>query len=422
MRDTPAPPDSGNPGLRGRLRFLPAVAFWAVFAAEAAWLAHDCWYHRVAGLDLRPMYRAGLAATHGTSIYDVPYFVYPPPAAVAAVPLTAVGFRTDYAGMIALELLVVAVLGTWLARWFVRAPRHRFLAAAGAFSVLILFSQVSRGSIWLGNLSVLLAPAVPGLAVLFGRGRWRAGSGLLVGTLLLKPLLLPVVLIPVLARRTRTLLVAGAAGVVVLLACSAALSGLGELPHVVRLLARGSVLVGRLAPNNLSLSGFGEVHHLPAWLTLLARGTVVLVAVAVCLALGRRGGALLCSGPDHEAVPVLACLTAVLLLALFLAGSLSEVHYLFLVLPGSCAALLVHRSRLVLGTVGLGLLALMYPRDGGGRVLHQGLFVFAEVAFFVAGAIALLAVSRTGATTSGDRADGDTGGARRSPTRHTALV
>jgi arabinofuranan 3-O-arabinosyltransferase len=336
--------------------------------------------HAHAGMDLRPIYNAGAAVRHGHPIYDVKNFVYPPTAALAAVPLTLVPFHVASAVYVTTEVVIVAALGAVTASWFL--PRRWWPVAAG----VLLVSNVALHSLWLENASVLLAAAALLVTWLFGRDHWLAGCVVLVLSLLLKPLLLPVIVIPLLARRVRPLLLAAAGGALVLLVSLPLTPGLGRLPTVARKILGGSVLIGQAAANNLSIRGFAQVHGLPTAVSTAARILVALVAIVVC-ALQVRAHARL-------DVPRTASLVALVMLATFLAGTLSEVHYLFVAIPGGCAAAVVSRriAVRVASVVGLGasLVPLRHVQPSG----HQAVLILSELAFFVAVALALSDVPR----------------------------
>jgi hypothetical protein len=395
----------------GRVPAGLVATAWAVAAAAACAQFVVTGRHHDLGWDLRPLNLAGKAVLHGRPIYDVPGFVYPPPAALLGVLVSWAPMTFWASAMLAVEIAVLIMLAVVTAGWLVPG-RERAVAAAVAATVL-LWSHPAVHGLWLGNMSVVMAGI--GLAVVgaFARDRWLTGCLLLGLSLLVKPLLLPMVLLPVLRRRIRPLLVAGMVSAVVLLVSCLFTTGLGRLPQVVTKLVGGSVLIGAKSANNLSLTGFAAAHRLPPGVPLVARLLVVVATVAVLVVVLRRGTPMgaAAGGADAGAAAggagagadaaVLACLSSTLLLAVLLAGSLSEVHYVFAVLPGGCAAL-VSRSTWVRGAVAAGILATVVPLRQAGPIVHQDLLVASEVAFFAAGVLAFLLPDVVGRAAGGD--------------------
>jgi Glycosyltransferase family 87 len=345
--------------------------------------------HPIYGLDLKPIYAAGVAALHHRPIYDVRGFVYPPTAALAAIPFTIVSFTVLSWLYLGFEYLVVVGIASVTVSWFV--PRRWLPVAAGAASGALLFSHLAVHSLWLENVSLVVAAAAMIVIWLFGREHWLAGCTVLVLSVLLKPLLVPLVLIPLLARRPRPLLLAGAGGTALLLISLPLTTGLSRLPHVVRRLSHGSVLVGRAASNNLSIRGVADYHGFPTAPTLILQIAICAVALWVCLVQVRSRAAF--------DVPRTASLAALLLLATFLAGALSEVHYLFVTLPGACAGLVISSRPGVRIAAAIGLCATLVPLRNLPPSVHQGVLVLSEVAFFASTALALTDVKAAGRTT-----------------------
>jgi hypothetical protein len=376
------------------MRLGPAA--WVVVGIAAAGQFLVIRRHHDLGWDLKPLYLAGKAVLSGRPIYDVPGFVYPPPAALLGTLLAWAPMDLWAQLDLALELAVLVLLAVVTTGWLVPTtgwlvPGRRRSVVAAAASTLLVWSHPAVHGLWLGNVSVVLAGVGLTAVVAFARGRWLFGCLVLGLSLLVK---LPLVLIPLLARRVRPLLVAGAVSALVLLVSCLFTTGLDRLPDVVRKLAGGSVLIGSKSANNLSLVGFGTAHHLPATVVLAARIAVLVAVAAVVVVAAVRGRAL-------AEAPVLACLSSTLLLGLLLAGSLSEVHYLFAVLPGGVAALAVSRSAWVRSTVAAGVLITLLPLRHASPIVHQELLVAAEVAFLAACVLAFL-LSGTGRSSAGE--------------------
>jgi len=338
----------------------------------------------IAGLDLRPVRDAGLAVRAGNPIYGVPQFVYLPPAAVLGVLLTFVSLHTDVVVYAYLEVAIVA--GTvFLLRAGLGRSRWTLLGAAAIAAALLEGDLVMRDA-RLENVSVLLVLPCLGVIYCWGTGRWRGGAMILAATLLVKPLLIALVIVPLLARRwTATALTIAVT----------ALLGLMSLPLVKNLSAagkvagnvlRGSSLTGGMAVYNLSIWGWGQVHHVPSGLVLSARFLVVAVAVGCGVVFWRRR--------PPVTVATVGPLAGVLLGATFLAGSLSENHYVLVLLPVAFSCLragsVVTRSLIV----GAGLLAAYSSQYatflGSSLPAVQTRFVVIELLVFVGSVIAVV--------------------------------
>jgi Glycosyltransferase family 87 len=364
----------------------PWIWVSALLWAGVGWIAYRQYQHAVTvpylGLDARPLKGAGQAVLNGTDVYAVHNFVYPPTAAVLLIPLGAVdetvlARAAVIAGEVAIAGLAVVAVLTFVPRRPSRAVLPPLLAAG------LLAGFVSYHALALGNASVLLAPVIAGVAALGGRGRWSWASALLVLTLLVKPLLAPVVLVPFLARRWRPPLVCLAVAGVLALASLPLTGGVGRIAEVVRTLLQGSVLVGSKAGNNLSLTGFAAIHHVPDDALTVARLLVVLLALLIVIPaviLGRELD-----------TAQLAWTATGLLLAVCLAGNLSEVHYLYALVPGVVAVLARARSWVARVLALAGLATLCLPLYGLATPTEQTWSVAAEAVLLVAFAVAALA-------------------------------
>jgi hypothetical protein len=156
-------------------------------------------------------------------------------------------------------------------------------------------------------------------------------------SILIKPLLAPLLLLPLLERRFRLTAITILVIVVVALLAAVATGSADHLPSLVHRLAIGSNLAGRQASvDNSSLYGFGQRHAVAALMDIV-RVLVVALFVAVVWRARRRPGAWALR--EYAAVGSLALLTT------FLAGSLSEIHYLFSVIPGAIIIVVLTRSQ-----------------------------------------------------------------------------
>lgn len=303
------------------------VLGWAAVAYLAWHRVLDIVHHYRAGNDLRPVRDAGQSVLDGVGVYTVPHFVYPPSAAVVGIPLTWVSFSRAVAifAVVELAILLVAVLVTTR----VTAASRWSLAASAIISGALIKGDLILGSAWLENATVLLIPPLVVMILSWGSGRWPLGSVAFALSLVFKPTLAPLVVIPFLARRWRsTAWAVGAAAALGLLSLPWA-GGVRTTGQVVEALLHGSNLVGEKSVFNLSLRGMGEWHQIPGPIMTSARLVVVAVAIVCLVAVWR-------ARPQMTSVLV-GALAGLLLATTFLAGPLSEKNYLWLLVPPALA-------------------------------------------------------------------------------------
>ena len=178
-----------------RLAWFAATLFVALFGVGelVRWihesLAGPSWW----AIDLDLWLRAGGRLVAGEALYADPAFLYPPAAAVLAVPLRAVdpfALSLGYAAAkVALAVAAVAILA-----------RDRPIGERALAVVALVGSLPFLHDVFLGNANVLLAGAIA-LAV-FARPSPRSGVALgLAAAVFAKPLLVPVLLWLLVFRR-----------------------------------------------------------------------------------------------------------------------------------------------------------------------------------------------------------------------------
>ncbi len=142
------------------------------------------------------------------------------------------------------------------------SPAGGRLIIGAAATVVLTGGAVAFDSLMLGNMSPVLVPFAVYALLCFERDQWTRGCVVLVISLLLKPLLVPLLVLPLVRRQWRALGLSLGPGAVGLLAACALIPGAGQLSHVARFVLGGTNLHGRNAVNNLSFSGWGEhAHH-----------------------------------------------------------------------------------------------------------------------------------------------------------------
>lgn len=337
-----------------RLDWRTSANALAVMAAllAAAVRVYTTMHRGGVGADFQPVYDAGKAILAGRSIYADPLFVYPPTCAL-------------------LSAIVAELLSYWPALWVMTAAaaaailvanyaagalsvRHRLWPTFTSLWVIALFvGHLTSLSMWDGNVSVLLPPIALLICWLASRGRWTEALVLLGCSLLIKPVLAPLLLLPLLDRRyAMTVVTVIAVGVVALVA-AAATGNASDLPSVVRHVLTGSNLVGHAeSVHNLSLYGLGE--HYGAH--VLFAGLRVIFGVAFLWGVW-------CQWRRTTQWDLCRCATVGTLgmTALFLSGELSERHYLLSTLPLAIIILSMTRSAAVRVFVFAGGIALLLP-------------------------------------------------------------
>ncbi|MCU7729196.1 DUF2029 domain-containing protein [Actinoplanes sp. KI2] len=296
------------------------------------------------GIDYLPMRNAAQALLAGHSVFTDPLFVYPPTAAVVLLP-TALGSLT--AGFVAWVLAGLAALVLTAAIVTRQAPPGRRPAVFGVAIMGLLGGVIATRSIFLGNLSELLVPIAVGALLAFRRGRWLLGCALLAASLLVKPLLAPLVLVPVLHRQWGSLVKTMVPGGALLLLAMALVPGGATFPSVLRYCLTGTNLHGENAVNNLSLRGWAEGQHAPHLLGVAAAAVTLVVVAALVWRRSRTGDP-----------PSPIWLGAVLLFGTFLAGGISEVHFLLIGYAIVLLHIVVDRPPALLFVPGLALLGM----------------------------------------------------------------
>lgn len=371
-------------GVMGRSTLWRAATLgtWAATAVVATLQVRQAWGIHYVGEDLWPLRGAAKAVLHGTDVYGVKNFVYPPTAAIASIPLTALPLHGLVRGLVVVQVIALAVLaaGSVLVMVPSAAGRRWRFALAGVAASVVLGGVTTYRALPLINISVLVALVALGLVYLWGRRHWGWAAVVLAGSLLIKPLLLPLVAVPLLARRVRSAAVTIAITAAGVLICLPIISGTDRLGAVASKLASGGILVGRpWARNNLSIAGLATMQSLPHDTAFLARAVVVCLAIAACgIVLRQR----------TWDTPRVAWLSLLILSGVFLASRLSEVHFLFALVPGTVAVLARSKSISARVTAAIGAAALCLPYWHITLLQQQELSILGESLLFVAGAAA----------------------------------
>ena len=367
------------------------IGAWLVVAVIAIFVGHRAAADGGAGLDLQTYILAGQALRSGQALYQVhpaaqnPQFMYPPTAALLGMAASYFRFHQVMTAFAYFEAASVCFT-VFLFRRCLRPIRWQLLGSA-IVAALLLQGKVVSTSLWLGNFSFLLLLPCAYVVLRLGEERWVSGGVALAVTLLIKPVLLPLLLIPLLYRKWKPVAIAAAVACAGVLLMLPFVGDPGAMPGVLTKLSGGQNLPGNQVVANISLSGLGDVHHVNLVVILLARLVVVGLAIAVI--------AIVASRQPRVSLEVVGPLSGVILAGVFLAGSLSEGHYLFFLIPGAMTAVAV-KSRvarlLLFGALLTAAYASFYLHGlGGSQVAIQPRFVLIELLVFVGCAWALVA-------------------------------
>ncbi len=301
---------------------------WLVAAAQFAFLAYsaydaydarawDFWWIDLA-LD-------GYLA--GGDPYDVYMYVNPPATLLLFAPLSALSFGMAHAVFLAASAACIAAA----ALLSLHAARVRWWGLAGAVALLLLaHPSAVRSTLGLGNVNSLIVLCEAAALVAMLGSRWVLGGIALGLSFAVKPILVPLLVVPLAARRWGSVALAVAIPVALsLLAIALNAGAIGFVTDKLSFLLSGNADV--LQNGNVSILGTAENVGLPR-----AAGEVLRLAtlvVALWLAWTRwRAPA---DGADGDADRRLRVIetTGLLLLATLLCFSFSWLYYGLYLLP-----------------------------------------------------------------------------------------
>lgn len=290
------------------------------------------------GIDNEVVVRAARTLLDGGSPYADKRFLYLPGAVFAAVPETFLSERVLYYAVPPVTGVLVAA-GAVLALRIFGVPADSRMAAATA--VGLAFFLPFQSLVCLGNWTAASVVAFPAALLLAGRGRWSAAGVVVGATIALKPMLVPVLLLFVFARRWRGL--AWAVGVpmaVSLVAAAAMPSPSLFFTRTLPFLLHGQDAYAR--PYDASWSAVLPrigVPHLPA-LALAALAGAVVLGCAWVRWEGRGGSDLRDGRGWGDELRVVEC-ASLLMLAAFVVARPSFLNYALVVMPSLAASAVV---------------------------------------------------------------------------------
>jgi arabinofuranan 3-O-arabinosyltransferase len=215
--------------------------------------------------------------------------------------------------------LVVTALTTWAAVMISAAVAgRRWWGLTAAVTVFALrYAHPLVAELNLQNISVLCLLALVGFYWFASRERWLLAAVTIGLSLSLKPLLLAVLIVFVLARRWRALAVPAALNVLALLLVRNPGGVLTKLPGLLNRAGSGAML-------NSAWVDVLRTFSFPHWSVIVIRLATAAVALLAAVLAWRR--------LDNPALRCVTTTTA-LLLGIYLAGTLSENHYMLTLVP-----------------------------------------------------------------------------------------
>jgi arabinofuranan 3-O-arabinosyltransferase len=275
----------------------------------------------LSGLDTHVYWQAAREMAHGLSPYTVHGFVYPPFAAVLIKPLGHLGWPA--ARLVGSTVAVLAIMLT--VGFSCRALRIRLLSRKVAtLTALLVAGHLFYTSASLGNVSAVIAALLAAFYLATSRDAdWAAGAVLGL-SLAIKPLLLPIIVVPLLWARWRVLVAAAAA--------AAAGTGIGALlvPDSGWFFSRALPFLWKAHPTsydplNSTLTSVGHLAGVPTDMVAVARVLTVIAAAFVAVAVRMKR-------PRLDALAAVTVGSAALLVQ-FCAGGLTEDHFLLTLIP-----------------------------------------------------------------------------------------
>ncbi|MFI9206345.1 glycosyltransferase family 87 protein [Streptomyces sp. NPDC053048] len=280
------------------------------------------------GIDNAVVVRAARAMLEGGSPYADKRFLYLPGAVFAALPQTLVSERVLFYAVPVVTGVLVAVGAVLALRIFDVRPDSRLGAALMVGIALFL---PFHSLVFLGNWTAASVVAFPAALLLARRGRWCAAGAVIGAAIALKPMLVPLLMLFVLARRWRALgwAVAVLAGVSLAAASAMPRPGL-FLTRTLPFLLHGQDAYAR--PYDASwpsvLPRLGVPQHLAFGLAAVAA-----VAVLYCARLRWRNG-------GETGARLVEC-ASLLMLAAFVVSRPSFLNYALVVVPSLVASAVV---------------------------------------------------------------------------------
>nr|WP_233147919.1 arabinofuranan 3-O-arabinosyltransferase [Mycobacterium sp. IS-836] len=276
--------------------------------------------------DFKPVYRAVLNFRRGWDIYNEhfdyvdPHYLYPPGGTLLMAPFGYLPFAPSRYLFILINTIAILIA------WYLLLRLFKFTLSSVAAPALLLAmfcTETVTNTLVFTNINgcVLLAEMLFLRWLLDGRVSRQWWAGLAIGlTLTLKPVLGPLLLLPLLNRQWRTLVPAFAVPVVINLAAWPLVSD--PMDFVTRTVP---YIMGTRDYFNSSIEGNGVYFGLPTWLIVFLRILFTLIAIGALW--------LLRYYRTRDPLFWFTTSTGVLLLWSFLVLSLAQGYYSMMLFP-----------------------------------------------------------------------------------------
>lgn len=277
--------------------------------------------------DFKPVYRAVLNFRHGWDIYNEhfdyvdPHYLYPPGGTLLMAPFGYLPFTPSRFLFILINTVAILIA------WYLLLRMFKFTlgsVAAPALMLAMFCTESVTSTLVFTNINgcVLLAEMLFLRWLLDGRVSRQWWAGLAIGlTLTLKPVLGPLLLLPLLNRQWRALVPAFAVPVVVNLAAWPLVSD--PMDFVTKTVP---YFLGTRDYFNSSIEGNGVYFGLPTWLIVSLRILFTLIAIGALWLLYRHYR-------TRDPLFWFTNSTGVLLLWSFLVSSLAQGYYSMMLFP-----------------------------------------------------------------------------------------
>ncbi|MFE1952606.1 glycosyltransferase family 87 protein [Streptomyces sp. NPDC059524] len=273
------------------------------------------------GMDNGIVVQAARVWLDGGSPYADPHFLYFPSAVLAAVPQALLPAGVLRASVPA--LVTAGLVAGWAAALRLHGVPWRSRFAMGGLTALALGFAPFAHLVTLGNWTVTAAVALPCALLLAARERWVAAGLVLGAALALKPLLAPVALLFVLARRWKGL------AAMVLVPVAASLAAALAMPDPAGFVTRTLPFLLR------GDDGFVRLYEASPGAVLARLGLPVPLASGIALAAAAAG--MWCAarrwGRGDRTPARLSETATLLMLSAFLVSRPSYDHYLLVAVP-----------------------------------------------------------------------------------------
>lgn len=303
---------------RRAVQVAATTAVWAVAAYFWTGLYRSIDHAGPLGYDLLAAWRAVKVFAHGGHPYSVKAFLYPPSSLLILRPIAGLSAQqVKIGGLVA--TMVVAIVSVMISAAAIgRSP----FGMTAAVTVLVLrFTQALVGELVLENVTVLCFAALAIFFLCAIRGRWIPAGAAIGISMAIKPMLVPVLLVFLMARRWRGLWVAIALPV--------------ALNLVALALVRDPTEIFTKLPSLLNRVGVGVTLN-SAWVDvarMLGLPDAATIAIRVVTAVLSLGVAYLAWTRINDERLRLVTASSALLIGAYLSGTLSEYHFMLTLAP-----------------------------------------------------------------------------------------